>query len=110
MITLAAVVPDLIAEVNVALTSSGHSNLIPQLAGGVIERFSYDPTADAGYIYLARPKPSLHSAKLAAPVAETIPFMEIGFNIDVDHDGHLFGIEVLSRPDLFAKLTQASTP
>jgi uncharacterized protein YuzE len=109
MITLAAVVPDLIAEVNAALTSSGHGDLIPQVVSGVIERFSHDPTADAGYIYLVRPKPLLHSAELAAPVAETIPFMEMGFNVDVDHDGHLFGIELLGRPDLFAKLGQVNT-
>jgi uncharacterized protein YuzE len=63
---------------------------------------------DAGYIYLVRPAPSPHFAKLAAPVAETIPFLEVGFNIDVDHDGHIVGIESLNRSDFVEKLREAN--
>ncbi len=108
MNTLASVMPELVAEVGAALTSEGRGDLVPQLAAGAIERCTYDASADAGYIYLVRPAPSPHFAKLAAPVAKTIPFLEVGFNVDVDHDGHIFGIEILSRADFFAKLRQVN--
>lgn len=107
MSALATVVPELVAEVGTALSSRGRGDLVPQLQAGTIERCTYDPSVDAGYIYLARPRPSPHFEKLSAPIAETIDFMEAGFNVDVDHDGHLFGIELLSRSEFFAKLREA---
>jgi hypothetical protein len=57
-------------------------------------------------MYFGRPSPSQHFAQLAAPVAETLAFMDGGFNVDVDHDGHIFGIEVLNRSDVFRKLRE----
>ena len=108
MRTLVSVVPELVIQVGAALATEGRSDLVPQIASGVIERCTYDASADAGYIYLLRPAPSPHFAKLAAPVAETIPFLEVGFNVDVDHDGHILGIEILSRPDFFEKLREAN--
>ena len=107
MSALATVVPELVAEVGAALSSRGRGDLVRQLEAGTIERCTYDPSVDAGYIYLVRPRPSQHFEKLAAPVAETITFMDVGFNIDVDHDGHLFGIELLSRSDFVTKLREA---
>jgi len=106
MSTLLTVVPELVAEVAAALRSVGRGELTPQLEAGVIERCSYDPEEDAGYIYLARPRPSWYCEKLAAPVAETRPF-EGGVNVDVDHDGDLFGIELLGREEIFTKLRNA---
>ena len=108
MNALAAVAPEFQAEVSAALASEGRADLASQVAGAIIERCTYDASVNAGYIYLARPAPSAHFAKLAAPVAETIPFFgDGGFNIDVDHDGHILGIELLSRDDVFAKLRDA---
>lgn len=106
MSALLTVVPELVAEVGAALSSAGRDDLTPQLESGVIERCTYDPSIDAGYIYLVRPRPSWHFEKLAAPVAKTLPF-EGGFNVDIDHDGHLFGIELLGRSEVFAKLRDA---
>ena len=109
MQTLALTVPGLVAEVKAALTAEGRTALVPQLASANIESCTYDEEADAGYIYLARPTPSPHFANLAAPVAETIAFFgEHGFFVDVDHDGHLFGIELLSRPDVITKLKESN--
>ena len=105
---LASVVPELVAEVERAMTSGGRGELAPLLASGVIERCTCDASADAGYIYLVRPAQSLHFAKLAVQVAETIPFLESGFNVDVDHDGYVYGIEILSRADVFSKLRDAN--
>ena len=64
---------------------------------------------DAGYIYLVRLPPSTHFAKLAAPVAETVTmYVERGVNVDVDHDGRLYGIELLGRSDAIARLREAN--
>ena len=105
---LAALAPDFVAEVSAALSSEGRADLIPQLAASVIERCTYDPCLEAefhtGYIYLVRPRPSRYFEKLSKPVAQTISFWDLGFNVDVDHDGHLFGIELLNRADVFARL------
>ena len=106
MTALLSVVPEFVAEVGAALSSAGRGELAPQVEAGIIERYTYDPDADAGYIYLARPRPSSHFAKLAAPVRETLPFDD-GFNVDVDHEGHLFGIELLGRSEVFSKLKDA---
>ncbi len=107
MRTLALTVPDLVSEIEAALTAEGHAALVPQLASASIDCCNYDEDTDAGYIYLVRPAPSAHFASLAAPVAETIAFFgEHGFNVDVDHDGYLFGIELLGRPDVIAKLKE----
>lgn len=106
MSALLAVVPEFVAEVGAALSSVGREDLAPQLETGIIERCTYDPEVDAGYIYLVRPRPSWHFEKLAAPVAETLPF-EDGYNVDIDHDGHLVGIELLGRAEIFAKLKEA---
>jgi uncharacterized protein YuzE len=43
---------------------------------------------------------------LLPPVAETIPFLEFGFNVDIDHNGQVFGIEFLNRTDVLTKLRQ----
>ena len=108
MATLESIAPDLVTEAGAALTAEGRAALVPQIASAIVDRCTYDETADAGYIYFVRPSPSPHFAKLAAPVAETIPFLEDGFNIDIDHDGNLFGIELLSRPDVISRLREAN--
>jgi len=84
--------------------------LAAYVAAVKVERCTFDRSADAGYIYFARPAPSEHSKDLAAPVAETISFAEPHwFNIDVDHDGYLFGVEVLGREDIVVRLQSALT-
>jgi len=104
MSKLASVVPNLAAEIEIALASDGYEILSTQLASATIERCSYDSSSDAGYIYLSCPKPSLHFSKLAAKVAKTIPFLNFGFNIDVSHDGDLFGIELMGHREVFKQL------
>lgn len=108
MSTLASIASSLVAEVGSGLISKGRDELVPQLKSGIIERCTYDEMVNAGYIYFVRPAPSLHFAKLAAPVAETISFLAAGFNIDIDHDGYIFGIEFIGRDDFFAELSDAN--
>ena len=107
MDTLADVAPGLATEIGTALAAEGRGDLATQLASAIIERCTYDASVDAGYVYLTRPATSLHFVKLATPVAETISFLHSGFNVDVDHDGYIFGLELLSREDFFTQLRRA---
>ena len=103
MTQLLAVAPELVADLMQALAGEGRADLAKQLESAQIERITYDEPVDAGKIYLVRPQPSWFYEKLSAPVAETIP-IELTLFMDVDHDGNLFGIEFLGRPDVIAKL------
>ena len=106
MSTLPITATNLSAEISAALVSDGYKKFAQQIMSGIIERCTYDEEADAGYIYLVRPTPSLHFTKLSSPVAETISFAA-GFNIDIDHDGNIFGIEFLDRTDFVAEIKRA---
>jgi hypothetical protein len=64
------------------------------------------PEVDAGYIYLVRPRPSWHFEKLAAP-GQKRSRSRTATTWTSTHDGHLFGIELLGRADVFAKLKEA---
>lgn len=87
----------------------GRSDLAEKLATVQLARCTLAEKDDIGYVYFVRRPPSLHFLNLAAPVAETIAFVEDrGIYIDVDHDGDLFGLEFLSRPDLVACLRRAN--
>ena len=105
MTQLAAIAPELLAELGTALKAAGRTELAKQLESAEIRQCNYDESVEAGYIYLVRPRPSWYYEKLAAPVKETVALdMESGLNVDVDHDGNLFGIEFLNRPDIVARL------
>ena len=105
MAPLATIAPRLVGELATGLLAEGRSDLAKQLGAAQIRECRYDESAGAGYIYLVRPRPSWYYEKLSAPVKETIGWdFESGLNVDVDHDGHLFGIEFLSRPDIVATL------
>lgn len=105
MSSLASIAPEFAIEVGAALAGYGRDELASQLSVAVVQRCTYDSSANAGYIYLAHPAPSIPFAKLASQVAETIPFFgRHGFNVDVDYDGNIRGIELLSRDDVFTRL------
>lgn len=108
MTPFSSVAPKMMSEVSAGLASAGYELVASQVEAGNIDRCTYDHDVEAGYVYFVRPKPSAHFANLAAPVARIIPFLEVGFNVDVDHDGNVFGIEFLDRSDFFRELRDAS--
>jgi uncharacterized protein YuzE len=108
MTPLPSAAPTLASEVGSALAAAGYESAASQVETGNIERCTYDDDAEAGYVYLVRPAPSPHFANLAAPVAKTVPFLDVGFNVDIDHDGNVFGIEFLDRADFVGELRNAS--
>ena len=108
MPTLLSIAPEFAAEVENALRAAGRDDLGSQIQSAEIDRCTYEQPIDAGYVYFVRPAPSAHFAKLAAPVAQTISFYDDrGLVVDVDHDGHLYGIELLNRSDVIAQLQHA---
>lgn len=105
MTQLATIAPQLLRELATGLLAEGRADLVKQLGAAEILECRYDESAGAGYIYLVRPRPGWYYEKLSAPVKETVSLdMESGLNVDVDHDGNLFGIEFLSRADIVATL------
>jgi uncharacterized protein YuzE len=107
VIQLATIAPELVSELATVLVAEGRTDLAIQLRSAEIRQCNYDGSVDAGYIYLVRPRPSWYYEKLSAPVKETVACnIQSGLNVDVDHDGNLFGIEFLSRPDIVAKLRE----
>lgn len=102
---VATIAPQLVSELATGLLAAGRPDLAKQLESAEILECRYDESAGAGYIYLVRPRPSWYYEKLSAPVKEAVSWdMESGLNVDVDHDGNLFGIEFLFRADIVATL------
>ncbi|MES2972815.1 MAG: hypothetical protein V4757_04370 [Pseudomonadota bacterium] len=105
----ASICPTVFAELRDALLADEHVDLAEKLATVRISRCTFAEEDEIGYVYFVRRPPSLHFASMAAPVAETVDFFnELGLNLDVDHDGDLFGLEFLARPELVAGLRSAN--
>ena len=110
---LADIAPELVSELTTGLIAQGRLDLAKQLELVEILQCTYDEFADAGTIYFARPRPSWYFEKLSAPVKETIgigagdsDLLDV-LNVDMDHDGNLFGIEFIGRADIVATLRAA---
>ena len=97
MVTLVSVLPSVVDELEVALAADGRSDLAKQLRSATIERCTYEPTGDAGYIYLARARKSAFAETWAYP----------DLNIDVDIDAKVIGVEVLGRKEVYVLLKDA---
>jgi uncharacterized protein YuzE len=107
---ISTLLPDFVTEVAEALRHEGLDALAEQLQHVEVERITYEARDDAGYIYFKRPPVSLHFAKLSHPVARTVVCDDGRFNVDIDHDGSLFGIELLGRGDVMIKLLAEHAP
>ena len=65
-------------------------------------RLTYDPAADAAYIYLQPP------TVIEPSVATTLP-VNASINLDFDDQGRLVGVEVLGASNLRPELLQEAT-
>lgn len=109
MFTLTNVSADFEKELASALLSEGKPELANELPFVEISRCTFDQSVNAGYIYLTRPASAPSLAHLSTQIAETIAFAHpYWFNIDVDYNGHICGIELLSRNDIFQLLRAAN--
>jgi uncharacterized protein YuzE len=100
---LADLLPDLAASVASALRSEGYTAVADSLAAQFVERCTYDPQANAGYVYLSQSKPVHHGE---TPAAETIAFASPHwFNVDLRSSGAVLGIELLSPSQAFKAIS-----
>jgi len=79
----------------------GEAGQQPQPSGDRTVRVTYDPTADAAYIYLVD---EIGAGGVAWTYLCDPREMDGMINLDFDHDGHLVGIEVM---DARSKLPQS---
>jgi hypothetical protein len=101
---LVEALPELAHAAAAALRSEGYATAAAQLSSAVIERCTYDPSVNAGYVYLWQSDP-IHAGE--TPAAETVAFAAPHwFNIDLRASGSLFGIELLSPTQSFVALAK----
>jgi len=95
---LADALPELVLDLEGALLPLGRGDLVRQLTGAVLERWTYDEFSDTAYLYLtAEP---LERLKL-----ETLSLHdELGVNLETDGNGRLCGIEIQEGKRITSRL------
>lgn len=98
---LAEVLPELVADMEIALVNIGRGDLVAQLTEAAIVEWSYDDFSDTTYLQTS-PK------RVAMMEVERISlYDELGVNVDSDAGGRLCGIEVLQGKRIAERLDAA---
>ncbi len=101
---LVELLPDLTLAVAAALRAEGYTAVADTLGAQFVERCTYDPGANAGYVYLVQNHPIHHGE---TPTAETVAFAAPHwFNVDLRLSGSVLGIELLSPSPAFKAIAQ----
>lgn len=104
--TFSELLPELVETIESALRGKGYATQAESLASSDVERWTYDSSVNAGYIYLVQRTPVHHGE---IPAAQMLAFMfEQGFNVDLRANGELFGIELLEHKATFKRLSMTS--
>ena len=93
-------------ELQNALIADGSGEIAMMINAAEVERCTFADDDGICYIYLRRPPfpvPEVHAE--AAQVKYTIDLMQtVGANVDIDHEGNVFGIEVIGRKDIVTEV------
>ena len=87
------------------LRTIGETAVAEQVARAVITGFTCEIEDDPAYIYCHRP--GAHPAKFGRMISL---YEHHGFNVDIDLNGLVMGIELLGRPELAGTLRQLNLP
>jgi hypothetical protein len=99
--------PEFSAELEACLSAVGREDVACQIKEVEIERYSYDDTCNAAYIYIKSPRPLnvVETNIIGLKHSETIPVEhEYGVNVDTDNFCRIRGIELLSGKAIADKL------
>jgi hypothetical protein len=103
MSSLIEAFPSLARELSRALRDGGRASLAEQVDQAVIDRVTFDDSANAGYIYI-RPSRDLNVVEaniVGVRHGETVEVeTQYWTNIDMDNLDRLTGVEVLAPGDL----------
>lgn len=91
---LADALPDLVADMEVALLHLGRADLVNQLQQALLARWTYDDFADTTYLTL---RDETYAERLSL-------YDELGVNVDTDDLGRVCGIEILEGKRIAERL------
>jgi uncharacterized protein YuzE len=95
---LADALPELVSDMESPLLQLGRGDLVQQLKGATLERWTYDDFSDTAYLYLtAEPLERLHLDTLSL-------YDECGVNLETDARGNLCGLEILEGKRITSRL------
>jgi uncharacterized protein YuzE len=95
---LAAVLPELVSDLENALLQLGRGDLLHQVKEASLERWTYDDFSDTAYLYLtADPIERLRLDIFSL-------YDECGVNLETDGRGRLCGLEILDGKRVTSRL------
>jgi uncharacterized protein YuzE len=111
-VKLAKALPEFSAELQSCLSTLGREDIAVQVQEVEIERYTYDDSAKAAYIYVQSPR-LLNVAEvniIGIKHGETISVEHrYWVNVDTDNFGRLRGIELLNCSEVVAALSKNSS-
>lgn len=110
---LVEALPAFSSELAASLAALGRDDLKAQIDDADIERYTFDDSSNAAYIYLQSPSRLnvVEQNIIGVKHGETVPVEhEYWVNVDTDNFNRLSGIELLNGSDVAKKLSEVIPP